>query len=622
MCGIAGYINFDRDKLAHLSTIKAMATCLSHRGPDGEGFFVNKNVALGHRRLSIIDLHTGDQPMFSNDRSKVLIFNGEIYNYIELKNELRSMGHHFTTNSDTEIIIKAYEQWGYDCQNKFNGMWAFALWDEREQQLFLSRDRIGEKPLFYCHYNGSFVFASEIKSLFNFGVPREVRPELTEIYLTLTNIPAPHTFYKNVYKVMPGHFMVIRDGQLDARKYWDLPEIDESSMITNKQDVYENFEFLLKDSIGIRMRADVPYGAFLSGGLDSSSVVSVMSGIMPEPVKTFTIGFENKAFDESKLAQEVAEKYNTTHFALQVRPENISELLQKASFYYDEPFGDSSAIPTYYVSKFARQHVKMVLTGDGGDEVLSGYPSYAGIKLSGIINSFPESITRSAAKLTSSIGSSFKGGLRYKLNRIGSIISTAGMDFTNQLAEKRSFTDLSSIKVLTHHINGVVPIEDYLTEFIKSCSYRDGFYKLMYFNFKHDLPNDYLVKVDRMSMAHSLETRIPFLDFRLIEYMVRVHKNVKLDGWERKSVLRKTIGKTLPTSVLNAPKKGFVVPLREWFQKESFEDTVLSNLREVGHLTDKQTVSEIFEQNRSRVKDNGNFIWTLLMLDKYLRSDR
>ncbi|MEO6837232.1 MAG: asparagine synthase (glutamine-hydrolyzing), partial [Ginsengibacter sp.] len=372
MCGIAGYLHFDKERNSDPALIKKMADIISYRGPDGEGYYVHKNIAFGHRRLSIIDLSTGNQPMFSDDKSIVLIFNGEIYNYIELREELKKSGYSFKTTSDSEVIIQAYREWGIDCQNKFNGMWAFALWDENKQQLLLSRDRIGEKPLHYGIVDNTLVFGSEIKCLFAYGFPQKIDQELLEIYLTLKYIPAPFTFFENIKKLKAGYCLIIRGQDIKEYQYWDLPEIDETNMIENKKEVYENFENLFKDSVKLRMRSDVPYGAFLSGGLDSSSIVALMSKISSFPVETFTIGFKEKSYDERHLALLVANEYRTNHHEHVVEPETFTESLNNIVYHYDEPFGDSSAIPTGYVSKFASSKVKMVLTGDGGDEVLSG----------------------------------------------------------------------------------------------------------------------------------------------------------------------------------------------------------------------------------------------------------
>lgn len=619
MCGICGFIHFDTDRPSSKELVTVMADTIFHRGPDASGFFVKKNIALGHRRLSIIDLNTGNQPMFNKDQSLSLIFNGEIYNYLEIREELISKGRVFYTTSDSEVIIQAYEVWGIDCQNKFNGCWAFALWDENKQQLFLSRDRVGEKPLHYSLYDNSFIFGSEIKSLFAYGIPKDYTLEMLEVYLTLTNIPEPHTFYKHIKKLQAGHFIIIKKGLFNEYKYWDLPEIDEGNMLGNKEQIYEKFSYLFEDSIKIRMRSDVPFGAFLSGGLDSSSVVASMSKISRFPVNTFTIGFDEKAFDESSLAAEVAQKFSTKHYRGTVDSDDFETTLERLSFHFDEPFGDSSAIPVDYVSRFASEKVKMVLTGDGGDEVLSGYTSYQGIKLINIINSFPSHATKLFLILNDNIGSTVKGSFRYKLNKASSIIRTANLKFSDRIAEKAASTNLSSIKTLTKNMDNIIKIEDFLAEFMAKSAYKDDFYKMMYLNFKYDLPNDYLVKVDRMSMANSLEARVPFLDHRLIEFMVHVDKDVKMQGWERKSILRKTIGKQLPSGILSAPKKGFGIPLREWFKKDSFESTIKNNLLDLNTILNSSEINNLVHENRIGLKDNGNFIWTLMILNKMVR---
>lgn len=617
MCGITGILHFDRSRSIDKRKLKSMTDIIEHRGPDGDGYFIENNIGLGHRRLSIIDLNTGDQPMYSDDGNKVLVFNGEIYNYIELREELSKKGYVFKTNSDTEVVIKSYEEWGFDCQNKFNGMWSFSIWDKLKQELFLSRDRIGEKPLHYSVYENSLIFGSEMKSLFVYGVPKVPDYSLLELYLVFTNIPEPFSFYKNIKKLRAGHYILVKDGNVKEYKYWDLPEIDESNMITNKQLVYEQFNFLLKDAVKIRMRSDVPFGAFLSGGLDSSSIVSVMSENSNYPINTFTIGFPEKAFDESKLAEKVAKKFNTNHNLGTVHSEDFNEILNKAAFHYDEPFGDSSAIPTGYVSKFAAAKVKMVLTGDGGDEALSGYNSYLGLKIAGMINRAPDFLKSSCLQMNTLASQLFKGNIRYKLNKVDDVIRTANLSFNDRIAKKTIYADFNHIKALTSKVSSnVISIEDYLSDFMNKTNYKDSFYKLMYYNYKHSLPNDYLVKVDRMSMAHSLETRVPFLDYRLIEFMATVDKNIKLQGFEKKSVLRKTIGKTLPNAILNAPKKGFGIPLVDWFKDDSFKSQIDVNLGSASKLLSKKIINKIVEENRSGKRDNGNFLWTLMMLNK------
>ena len=617
MCGITGIYNFNKDNIIDAEKLKLMNDKLYHRGPDGFGYYFQNNIGLGHRRLSIIDISEGNQPMHNSEKTISVVFNGEIYNYIELRSDLLKLGHKFKTNSDTEVIIKSYEEWGVNCQNKFNGMWAFALWDDNKKQLFLSRDRIGEKPLIYSSYKNSLIFSSEIKSIFAYGVPKKIREELIELYLVLTNIPGPETFYENVYKLLPGHYIIANSNGFKQYKYWDLPEIDENNMNTNKKDVYEKFTYLFQDSIKIRMRSDVPFGAFLSGGLDSSCIVSQMSNFSNEPIETFTIGFKNKLFDESELAKLVSNKFKTSHHLGSVNPKNIDSAIFFCNNHFDEPFGDSSSIPTHEVSKFARSKVKMVLTGDGGDEVLSGYNSYLGIKISSLFFNLPPFILDSISSGLSSISKLTKGNPRYKINQVLNFIETSKMDFNQKFINKYSFTSLVSIKKLTSNIKNVIPIEEYFNKMMSECNYQDSFYKLMYLNFKHNLPDDYLVKVDRMSMCNSLETRAPFLDYRLIEFMVGVDKNLKMQGFERKSILKNTIGKKLPKEILNASKKGFSVPLREWFKNKNFEQYL--QLNNLDNFLDKKILKSIYKDNITGKNDSGNFLWTLIMLNSFMK---
>jgi asparagine synthase (glutamine-hydrolysing) len=617
MCGITGIFHFDNNRVVNSHRLRRMTDKIRHRGPDGEGYYLNRNIGFGHRRLTIIDIETGDQPMFNSDKSIVLVFNGEIYNYIELRDELVNLGHYFMTTSDTEVVIKAYEQWGVECQNKFNGMWAFALWDVKKQQLFLSRDRIGEKPLNYAVYENTLVFSSEIKSLFEYGVPREIRPELIEIYLVLTYIPGPDTFYKNIFKLKPGHFIISNSQGISEHKYWDLPEIDENNMLKDKQTIYNEFACLFEDSVKIRMRSDVPFGAFLSGGLDSSSIVGLMSKISPHKVETFTIGFPEKEFDESNLAKLVADKFHTKHHLGTVNKSTIEDAIWRSANFFDEPFGDNSAIATYQVSNFAVKNVKMVLTGDGGDELLSGYGSYAGIKFSNLYSKLPMIMQKTLPKAVGLLSKGFNGGIRYKLNHIANVFETSNYPFIERYSQKAAFIPLPIIKKLTKPIKGIIGIEDFLSDIMNKTTYKDDFYKLMYIHLKYTLPDDFLVKVDRMSMANSLETRAPFLDYRLIEFMIGVDKNIKLQGWERKSILRNTIGKTLPTQLLRSPKKGFVVPVREWFKEET--SAPILELNNIKKICDESTIDEIINSNTRGSMDNGYFLWSLIMLDQFVK---
>ncbi len=593
-----------------------MTNVLEHRGPDASGFHRAAGVGLGHRRLSIIDPAAGHQPMTDPDSHNVIIYNGEVYNYVELKAELAALGHRFTTDSDTEVILKAYDQWGEDCLRRLNGMWAFALWDERRQQLFLARDRLGIKPLHYYTDGSRFLFGSEIKSLFAAGVPRQPDLELLDVYLALGYIPAPHCFFAGIRKLPPGHCLVTDGARVEVRQYWDLPRIPEAGMRTDGHAVQEEFARLLGDAVRISMRSDVPFGAFLSGGLDSASIVTLMAGQTPLPVQTFTIGFNETGYDERRLARLVAAQVRAGHHEQVVEPDDIQRTLDKVCFHYDEPFGDSSAVPTAHVARLAAGHVKMVLTGDGGDEVLSGYPGYQVEKLAGAYGAIPGLARRATEGALALAAGITRGRLRYGLNRYERMLRTASYPFADRLLAKAAWLDAAGRAALLNGIR-VVPAGEVIASLMRDCPWHDSFYRLMYFNFKVSLPDDMLTKVDRMTMASSLEARVPFLDYRLVELMAGVHKDVKLPGFQRKAVLRRTIGARLPPPLLRAAKRGFVVPLRAWFRDADFT-APLGGIDWADTGLSAPAARDIVARHRAGEQDYGNLIWMLLVLHKTL----
>jgi len=616
MCGIAGVLHFDTGRNVNRTVLEKMTNVLSHRGPDGEGFYVDRNIGLGHRRLAIIDLSTGAQPMLSRDRKLALVFNGEIYNYVELKEELKGLGHEFQTASDTEVILHAYAQWGFECQKKFNGMWAFALWDSREQQLFVSRDRLGEKPLHYSIRENSLFFGSELKSVLASGGSYERADHLWHIYLSLGYVPAPYTFYKGISKLLPGHFLVAKNGRVRDEIYWEIPSIPENEMRRDSSQIYEEFTKYFSDSVRIRMRSDVPFGAFLSGGLDSSCVVAAMAEESGSAVETFTIGFEEKAFDERSLAKQVATQFRTHHHEHVAEPETFEESLQRVVAHFDEPFGDASAVPVGMVSHLARQKVTMALTGDGGDEVLSGYTSYVTEKITGQYGRVPALIRSGIYHSANAACLVARNGMRYRLNRFKRMLELSEASFQDRFISKLSLLGRDSIR---RRIPPEVPqlsIEDYVSDVFANCKYSDPFYRLMYFHLKVYLPDDMLAKVDRMSMAHSLETRVPFLDHRLVELACRVHKEVKLPGYHSKNLLRQTYGMKLPPPLLKTPKKSLKLPLREWFKQKDFDEK-LNDLQKKDFGLNRAVIREIVDANRSSKQDNGDFIWRLFVLKRW-----
>ena len=615
MCGIAGFVYFNVEHVGDPGVLRSMCDALRHRGPDGAGYFIEGPVALGHRRLKIIDLHTGQQPMTSQDGSLVIVFNGEIYNYVELKIELERAGQQFCTKSDTEVILAAYRQWGVDCVHHFNGMWAFALWDKTRRQLFCSRDRVGEKPFFYSLDRGRFAFASEMKALFAFGIPKESRPELLDAYLCFTYIPAPHTFFKNISKLRPGHSLLVRDGTATEWEYWDVHFDADADARTDAARIQDEFAATFEDAVRIRMRSDVPFGAFLSGGLDSASVVSVMSRYSEKPVRTCTIGFESKDFDERPLARAVARRFSTDHMERLVTRNDAEQIFFRLAAHYDEPFGDSSALPTYMVSKIAREGVTVALTGDGGDEVLCGYTIHQGERFAESYKRLPSLFRRKLVPAcVGGLSSVAPGCIRSHLIRSKEVVISSGFDFIDRLEAKQSGFTRTERRELLVDKQSTIPARDFIETALAPVKHRDNFTRLNYWLHKISLPDDMLCKVDRASMANSLEARTPFLDYRIIELLASVSMKVKLVGYERKRILRRTVGLTLPAELLHARKRGFAVPLRDWFRKETASSIEghASELCKKG-LIRKDNLAEIISQHRTGNREAGRALWILAM---------
>jgi asparagine synthase (glutamine-hydrolysing) len=612
MCGIAGVLYRDQQTPVNPDQLQAMTDVVRHRGPDGEGLHIAPGLGLGHRRLAIIDPAAGQQPMTDAETQNIIVYNGEVYNYVEVRAELAAAGHRFRTDCDTEVILKAYAQWGERCLDRLNGMWAFAIWDHSHKRLFLARDRLGIKPLHYCVEGERFVFGSEMKSLFAAGVPRIADRSLLDVYLTFGYIPAPHSFFSGIRKLLPGQYLITDGGRTEIHRYWDLPAIAEGEMRRDTEAVQEEFAHLLGDSVRISMRSDVPFGAFLSGGLDSASVVILMAEQTRLPIETFTIGFDDPAFDERRLARLVSERANTRHHEAVVSPDDLELALQQVAFHYDEPFGDSSALPTSHVARLAARYVKMVLTGDGGDEVLSGYPAYQVEKLAGSYQRIPRSLRRCAEVLVGGIAGVTRGRMRYAANRYHRLLTTTAAPFEDRLLTKVAWLEEDRRRTLLAGLP-VHPAKDALAELMRDCPYRDSFNRLMYFNYKVSLPDDMLTKVDRMTMAWSLEARVPFLDYRLVELMSVVHKDVKLAGLTRKAVLRTTVARRLPEAVLAGGKRGFAVPLRTWFRQGDFADSIVKRSVSMTGLSGP-VVDQILAEQRAGQRDYGNLLWMLMVL--------
>ena len=490
-------------------------------------------------------------------------------------------------------------------------MWAFAILNKDKEQLFVSRDRIGEKPLFYYQNSEVFIFASEIKAIVDYIGEPEINIDFFQAYLINLNVPAPYTFYKDIYQLEPAHNMVYKDASINISRYWDLPNVSSSELLRDKSEVLSSFEEIFEDSVRIRMRSDVAFGAFLSGGLDSSLIVSVMNKFSEKDVHTFTMGFTDKKFDETDLARLVATKFKTAHIESRIDLKEIKDPVSTVLKYFDQPFGDSSAIPTYYVSKEARKHITMVLSGDGGDEVLSGYKTYKKIKLLEAINKSPKLLTRLMKSSISLLNSGVGGN---GMKQLYLLMNNAHKDFSEvNLHNRISKLNLEQIHEFVqdnYKESNQFSIIDYYNNIINSSKNKDPFYQQMRLNFYNDLPNDYLVKVDRMSMANSLETRAPFLDHRLIELMAITDKSIKLENLKLKSVLRNSkIGKNLPSEVLKGSKSGFSIPLKDfnssYIKDMPFADKYTELLR--GLRT---------QQKKSKVDEN--LAWALIVFSNFI----
>ncbi len=578
MCGIAGIWNYKTGQAVEMGRLRRITDLIAHRGPDGEGYHTSQSLGLGHRRLSIIDLEGGGQPMCNEDGSIWIVFNGEIYNYPELRQELQGRGHTFRTNSDTEAIVHLYEDLGEGCFEKLRGMFALSLWDERKQQLLLARDRIGIKPLFYGLGKHGIVFGSEIKCIRDSGlVGLEVDATAIADLFTFFYIPGPKTIYRNVYSLDPGSYLRLDQHGVCQRKYWDLK--GEQLSLATEQEYEERLLAILGESVKSHLLSDVPVGAFLSGGVDSSSVVALMSEFATEPVMTFTMGFEEEEYNEMPRARTVANRFATSHHEQTVQAEP-AKLLTRLAGFYDQPFPDHSSIPTYYVSQLARKQVKVVLSGDGGDETFAGYSRYRRQHaLERIRHSVPAAFLYPFRSWT---GNRENGALPERLCRVlhqTAIGARDGYLHGITIADEALRNIIFSAD-LKHELAGYDPLEAF-RDFYNRAPGPDFLSKITYLDLKTYLVDDVLTKVDRASMANSLEVRVPLLDHRVVEFAYSLPLHMKLRNGKGKYVLRKTMSSFLPQGFLDARKMGFRIPfvpwmkgsLRPWAEDLMFQDS-------------------------------------------------
>jgi asparagine synthase (glutamine-hydrolysing) len=627
MCGIAGIIAPSRTANRIRPAVQHMTDALIHRGPDDEGLFVADAIGLGMRRLSIIDVAGGRQPISNEDGLVQVVFNGEIYNYLELRNDLTRRGHVFRTNSDTEVIAHLYEEKGLDSLADLRGMFGIALWDCRAHRLLLARDRMGKKPLFYARRGDELLFGSEIKAILA-ADPTLAEPDVESLapYFQYGFVPEPRTMFRHIRKLPAAHSLVYERGEITIAPYWRLNLEEAGTPPRRAAAVVEELDALLEEAVRIRLMSEVPLGVFLSGGLDSSTIVAYAHKAGLRPIKTFTIGFDRRQWDESADAQLVARHFGTDHHVLVLREDSMARSLPDTVLtlvrHFDEPFGDSSALPTYYVSKLAREHVTVILSGDGGDELFAGYSSYKGIRFAEHYHRVPRWLGRAHfPAIVEGAARWLPRGRRYGALRAARVLRDSELPFENRYFTKGSlcrpdllrqlFTNDLAAQVIR---SGLPVIADDMRAVLRSGLPEVS--KAGYLDLRLGLLEDMLVKVDRMSMAHSLEVRSPLLDHRLVDFVMRLPPSMKLRGWETKAVLRDTVRRYLPPPTLRKRKQGFAVPLREWL-KTGLHDMVgdlleSANGRLPKDMFDVAAVRKMLRQHRRGEVDHSGVVWLLL----------
>jgi asparagine synthase (glutamine-hydrolysing) len=619
MCGIAGFVEastvatpFGLESSAAL--VRRMCDVIRHRGPDDEGTWVDEGVALGMRRLSIIDLSTGHQPIHNEDRSVWIVFNGEIYNFRELRTELELAGHRFYTATDTEVIVHAYEQWGQGAIGRLRGMFGLAIWDARSRALLVARDRIGIKPMYYAQVNGRLYFGSELKSLLQApDLPRDLDANALDHYLSFLYTPRDGSIFKSVRKLPPGHLLTWTDGRIAVKQYWQLP-VDETFR-GSEEDAVQHLRGVLGDAVRSHLMSDVPLGAFLSGGIDSSLVVGLMSEFSSSRVKTFSIGFDEPAFDELEHARRVAVHFGTDHHEFVVKPDGVS-ILDKLVSHFDEPFADSSAIPTWYVSEMARRHVTVVLSGDGGDELFGGYERYLPHPR---VVAFDRYSPRALRRVAGIAAARLPHGTRGK-----NFLRHVGRDDRGRYLDAiRFFGADEKPALLTVDVQRAIDTldpETLLARRFERFSQLPWPSQMMRFDAETYLPEDVLTKVDRMSMAHSIESRVPLLDNEVIDFASTLPASLKIKNGRRKHVLKEVAATLLPRDILNRKKQGFGVPLGTWFRgnlRELFADTLLSPSSLQRGYFQPAFVRRIVDEHLAGTRDHTLRLWQLVVFEKW-----
>ncbi len=613
-----------RDRAVDADLLQRMCDAIRHRGPDEEGHYLNGRAGLAMRRLAIIDLAGGQQPMHNEDRSAWIVFNGEIYNYKELRERLEKLGHEFYTDSDTEAIVHAYEQYGADCPKHLRGMFAFAIWDERKEELFLARDRVGKKPLLYAHVGDQLIFGSEFSALLlHPDIGREVLPEAIHHYLSFMCVPAPLTAYRQIKKLEPGHSLrFTRTGEIKLERYWQ-PDFTKKVKLS-EEEAGERVVELLRDAVRVRLMSEVPLGAFLSGGIDSSTVVALMSEVSSTPVKTFAIGFEEQDFSELHHARRVAEHVGAEHHEFIVRPDALA-ILPTLVEHYGEPYADSSAIPTYYVARETRRHVTVALNGDGGDECFAGYERYAAMRMAERYRRLPGALRAGVIEQAISLLPSSELR-RSRVRDLQRFIKAASLPTVERYARWVSVLDRGAKDELytdnfRRQLNGHESV-DQLAPWFASVNGAGVVDAALLTDTMTYLPNDLLVKVDIATMAVSLEARSPFLDHHVIEFAASLPERYKLRGLTTKYLLKRVLRKLLPAENIDRRKMGFGVPITHWLRGELqgfLRETLLSERSLKRGLFKPVAVARLVDEHTARQKDHAHQLWTLLMLELWFQ---
>jgi asparagine synthase (glutamine-hydrolysing) len=620
MCGICGLYEYTREKPADHGLLDDMLRVLHHRGPDDEGVHLDNNVAIGMRRLSIIDLAGGKQPIFNEDNSIAIVFNGEIYNYQELAGQLQKRGHTLKTASDTEVIVHLYEDYGQDCVHHLRGMFAFAIWDGRRRQLFIARDRLGIKPLYYAQVGKSLVFGSEIKSILQHPQV-QARLDIGSLshYLSLKYVPAPQTMFSDVLSLPPGHFLICNEAGLSVRPYWDLSFTNPSNGHRSEAEYAQQLEDLLRESVRIRLRSDVPFGAFLSGGVDSSTVVALMSQLLDEPVKTFSVGFQaNGVSDELPYARRVAGQFQTDHHEIVVCAQDFIDLAEEIIWHLDQPIADQATIATYMVSKLAARHVKMVLTGEGGDELFAGYARYGGERLSPLFGIIPGP----AKRLVLAMSNNLPGMRRSKIALYALCQPDEIARFTNWFPLFNQDMKAALLgSALKKRLNGA-STHDVFAEHLALTDATRPLNRMLYTDTKLWLPDFLLLRGDKLTMAASLEARVPLLDHKLVEFAATLPPHLKLNQLTHKYLLKQVSRKWLPNEIVDRKKQGFPIPIPVWFRQDarSFVRDILTSdtIRRRG-LFDANYVETLLSEHESGFANHAFLLWGLISLELWHR---